>query len=51
MNLQPINIEILEKTPEFVAVKLPFLDVPVQMNYHFFNKRLESGYFKIGSRQ
>jgi len=51
MNPTSIDIEVLEETPEFVAVKLPFLKIPVQMNHHFFRKRLESGYFRIVDAQ
>ena len=45
--MEPIEIQILEETPEFVKVKLPFLDVPVEMNQSFLKKRLDSGYFKL----
>lgn len=51
MNTTSIDIEVLEKTSEFVAVKLPFLKIPVQMNHQFFKKRLESGYFRIVNHQ
>ena len=42
-----IEIEILDKTPEFVKVKMPFSSIPIQMNYPFLKKRLENGYFRI----
>lgn len=45
--MEQIEIKILEETPESVKVKLPFLDVPVEMNQSFLKKRLESGYFKL----
>lgn len=45
MNPKSIIIEILESTPSYVKVKLPFVEVPIKMNYPFFLKRLKSGYF------
>ena len=47
MKISSIEVEILETTPDFVKVKLPFLDIPVQMNHSFFQKRMEVGYFKV----
>ncbi len=47
MEIQSVNVKILEATPDLVKVKLPFMDIPVQMSYNFFQKRLEKGYFKI----
>jgi|GEM_PF-2312936 len=45
--LKSIKVEILEVFPKFLNIKLPFLDVPVKMNYEFFLKRVEAGYFQI----
>ena len=45
--MEPIEIQILEETSEFVKVKLPFLEVPVEMNQSFLKKRLDSGYFQL----
>ena len=51
MKKEPVQIEIVEKNSDFLKVKLPFLDIPVEMNWAFFNKRLEAGYFIIKNRQ
>ena len=50
MDAKSIEVDILEATPHYIKVKLPFLDIPIQMNHKFFNSRLKSGYFKIRSR-
>lgn len=51
MNRQKkVPIEILEHSKETIKVKLPFLDVPVEMNQNFFKSRLEQGYFVIGQQ-
>ena len=42
-----IEIQIIESTPDLVRVQLPFLEVPVEMNREFFNRRIQSGYFRI----
>jgi hypothetical protein len=47
MDGKPIDIEILESTPKSVKVKLPFLDIPVEMDQQFFQPRMEKGYFRI----
>lgn len=47
MDGKPIDIEILESTQEFVKVKLPFLDIPVEMEHRFFEPRMQKGYFRI----
>lgn len=44
---KPIAIEILYRSPEFVKVKFPFLEIPVKMSYDFFNKRVNAGYYKF----
>jgi hypothetical protein len=46
-NVNPIDVEILEANNGFFKVKVPFIDVPVEMNSQFFNKRLECGYFNV----
>ena len=46
METKSIDIEILEMNQDFIKVKLPFLNIPIDMNYQFFNPRLENGYFK-----
>lgn len=47
MNSKPIDIEILESNQKFVKVKMPFLDIPVEMDQQFFKPRMEKGYFRI----
>lgn len=47
MITRPIQVEILEESKDGLKVKLPFLEVPVEMNWAFFNKRLDAGYFKL----
>ena len=47
MHQKSIDIQVIKTTPEMVTVKLPFIEVPVGMNYDFFKKRLESGYFNV----
>ena len=47
MSTKPIDVKIIDSTPNFITVKLPFLDIPVKMNHELFNKRMESGYFQI----
>jgi len=42
-----ISVQILEKKKDKLAVKLPFLEIPVTMNYDFFNRRLATGYFQL----
>lgn len=47
MQNETVEVKILEEKPDGVLVKLPFLDIPVEMNHYFLQKRLEMGYFKI----
>lgn len=47
MITKPIQVEILEESKDGLKVKLPFFEVPVEMNWAFFNKRLDAGYFKL----
>ena len=47
MNQSAIPVEILKMTPNSIALKLPFVDIPVTMNYDFFTKRIENGYFLV----
>lgn len=47
MITRPIQVEVLEESKDGLKVKLPFLEVPVEMNWAFFNKRLDAGYFKL----
>ena len=47
MDTKSIEVEVLEFNPNQVKVKVPFLDIPINMNHEFFNKRVESGYFSV----
>lgn len=47
MDTKSIDVEVLESANDFVKVKVPFLEVPVEMSHQFFNTRLETGYFKV----
>jgi hypothetical protein len=49
MKGKAIEVKILEMTKEKLKVKLPFTNVPVQMNIPFFKTRLKAGYFKLNS--
>ena len=49
METKSIDIEILEMNQDFIKVKLPFLNIPIDMNYQFFNQRLENVYFNINN--
>ena len=47
MSTKPIDVKIIDSSPDSVTVKLPFLEVPIQMNHELFNKRMKSGYFQV----
>lgn len=42
---KPIQVEIVEENQDGIIVRLPFLEVPIEMNWAFFYKRVEVGYF------
>lgn len=44
---KPIQVEIVEENQDGIIVRLPFLDIPIEMNWAFFNKRVEAGYFQL----
>ena len=44
---KPIQVEIVEENQNGIIVRLPFLEVPIEMNWAFFNKRVEAGYFQL----
>lgn len=44
---KPIQVEIVEENQNGVIVRLPFLEVPIEMNWAFFTKRVEAGYFQL----
>ena len=50
-DIRPINIEILEITDDQLKVKIPFIDIPVKMNHHFFYNRLDCGYFNVLNKE
>lgn len=47
MKNKKINIEILDANEDKLVVKLPFLEVPITMNYQFFKQRVVDGYFQF----
>lgn len=47
---KPIQVEIVEEKQDAIIVRLPFLEVPIEMNWAFFNKRVEVGYFQLRSQ-
>ncbi|NND34412.1 MAG: hypothetical protein HKN76_17640 [Saprospiraceae bacterium] len=49
--MKQVMIEIIERTPEVVKVKMPFTPVPIEMNHNFFQKRWDQGYFKLPDHQ
>lgn len=42
---KPIQVEIVEEKQDGIIVRLPFLEIPIEMNWAFFYKRVEAGYF------
>jgi len=42
-----VAVEILYRSPEYVKIKFPYLEVPIKMSHHFFMERVKAGYFKI----
>lgn len=51
MNPASVEVEILESTPRFVKLKLPAVNIPVEMSHDFFKIRLDNGYFKVRQSQ
>ena len=51
MKTSPVRVEILEHSPNSVKLKTPFVPVPIEMNYDFFFKRLQQGYFLVDDYQ
>ena len=49
MKKKSVYVRILEATEKTIKVMLPFIDIPIEMNRTFFNKRVESGYFKLNN--
>jgi hypothetical protein len=48
-NINPIDVEILEINDDLLKVKIPFVDIPIEMNRQFFSRRLECGYFNVSN--
>ncbi len=44
---KPIEVEIVEENQDGIIVRLPFLDIPIEMDWAFFKKRVEVGYFQL----
>ncbi len=42
-----VEVRVLEATPDSIKVRLPFVPVPVEMNYAFFHSRVQDGYFNL----
>ena len=51
MKKKSIKVQVLESTPDFIKVQLPFLQIPVKMNYDFFRSRIQDGYFKLNNER
>ena len=47
MRKSVVQVIVIEADKEKVMLKLPFVDVPVEMNRTFFQRRLRNGYYKI----
>lgn len=47
MKKKKIRIDVLCTTLDSIVVKTPFLEVPIEMNYSFFRKRVDAGYFVL----
>lgn len=47
MQQKKVPVKVLEVQPEGVKVELPFLEIPVTMDYRFFKKRMDAGYFQL----
>ena len=42
-----ITVKVLNRTTEYIKVKLPFIKIPIKMNHNFFKQRVKMGYFKV----
>ena len=47
MQKKSILIEIIETTAERIKVKMPNMDIPVEMSPAYFVKWFKSGHFKL----
>ena len=50
MSTEAIAVDIVSSNALFVYIKMPFLDIPVEMSYEYFFKKIADGYFKIKKR-
>ncbi len=50
MPTEAIAVDIVSSNALFVYIKMPFLDIPVEMSYEYFFQRIAEGYFKIKKR-
>lgn len=44
-SIQPVEVRVIAETPDYLMVKLPFLDIPIRMSHSFFHSRRFMGYF------
>ncbi len=47
MNGYRVDVDVLEANQHFVKVKLPFLDIPVDVKPQVFKHWLDDGYVRI----
>ena len=45
-----IAIDIVSSNDLHVYIKMPFLDIPVEMTYAYFFQKISEGYFRIKKR-
>ncbi len=50
MTTKTISVDIVSSNAQYVYIKMPFLDIPVEMSYEYFFQRIAEGYFKIKKR-
>ena len=50
MPTEAIAVDIVSSNALFVYIKMPFLDIPVEMSYEYYFKKIADGYFKIKKR-
>jgi len=50
MPTKTIAVDIVSSNAMYVYIKMPFLDIPVEMTYEYFFKRIAEGYFQIRKR-
>jgi len=50
MTAKTISVDIVSSNALYVYIKFPFLDIPVEMTYEYFFKRITEGYFHVKKR-